>query len=170
MAYFTKYAYSQLSADPENSEKIAPSPETEADGTWIGTCVHSTTTRSTLPFDPAVEIALNPRFSVVALGLKSGQISFVSYPAHGEALLPPTVLQLPDISVRGKSGPVTCMEWTTDGYALAIGWENGWAVLSVGGRFLAWVIGTKGSSPWLQDKFMHGVSSLVGRYRSSNVS
>lgn len=31
-------------------------------------------------------------------------------------------------------GAVTCLEWTSDGYALAVGWERGWAIFTVGGR------------------------------------
>lgn len=33
------------------------------------------------------------------------------------------------------------MEWSSDGYALAVGWEKGWAIWSVGGRCLAWGFG-----------------------------
>jgi hypothetical protein len=29
------------------------------------------------------------------------------------------------------------MEWSSDGYVLAVGWEQGWAIFSVGGRCLA---------------------------------
>ena len=29
------------------------------------------------------------------------------------------------------------MEWTSDGYALAVGWERAWGVYSVGGRCVA---------------------------------
>jgi len=34
-------------------------------------------------------------------------------------------------------GPVTALEWTSDGYALAVGWERGWALYTVGGRCIA---------------------------------
>jgi hypothetical protein len=30
------------------------------------------------------------------------------------------------------------MQWSSDGYVLAIGWRNGWAIFSVGGRCLVW--------------------------------
>jgi hypothetical protein len=33
------------------------------------------------------------------------------------------------------------MEWSSDGYVLAVGWEKGWAVWSVAGRCLAWGFG-----------------------------
>jgi hypothetical protein len=98
-------------------------------------------------FDPAVDIALNVRFSVIALGLQSGEIHFISFPSYGDALVPPKTIQIPDIFLRGTSGRVTALEWTSDGYALAVGWEHGWAVISVGGRFLMWVVGERKSTP-----------------------
>lgn len=33
------------------------------------------------------------------------------------------------------------MEWSSDGYVLAVGWDHGWAVWSVAGRCLAWGFG-----------------------------
>ena len=38
-------------------------------------------------------------------------------------------------------GSVTTMEWSSDGYVLAVGWQAGWAIFSVGGRCLAWGFG-----------------------------
>jgi hypothetical protein len=29
------------------------------------------------------------------------------------------------------------MEWSSDGYVLAVGWKNGWGIFSVCGRCLA---------------------------------
>lgn len=29
------------------------------------------------------------------------------------------------------------MEWSSDGYVLAVGWDHGWGIFSVGGRCLA---------------------------------
>jgi RAB6A-GEF complex partner protein 1 len=37
------------------------------------------------------------------------------------------------------------MEWSSDGYVLAVGWQNGWAIFSVGGRCLAWGFGVEDS-------------------------
>ncbi|KAG8882584.1 hypothetical protein FRB97_008093 [Tulasnella sp. 331] len=62
-----------------------------------------------------------------------------------------------------NTGSVQTMEWTSDGYALAVGWEKGWSVWSVGGRCLCWAVGVEGgaSSARFDDKFMFGVSSLL---------
>lgn len=35
------------------------------------------------------------------------------------------------------------MEWSSDGYVLAVGWEHGWAIVSVGGRCLASAFGVE---------------------------
>jgi hypothetical protein len=36
-----------------------------------------------------------------------------------------------------SSGSVTAMEWSSDGYVLAVGWIHGWAIFSVGEQCLA---------------------------------
>ena len=55
------------------------------------------------------------------------------------------------------------MEWSSDGYVLAVGWEKGWAIWSVGGRCLAWGFGVEYEvdEERFQDAFMYGVQSLV---------
>jgi hypothetical protein len=76
------------------------------------------------------------------------------------------------------------MEWSSDGYVLAVGWQHGWAIFSVGGRCLAWGFGVEDSMDeerWriiyhfnfdrfslifastsrFQDSFMHGILDLV---------
>lgn len=146
-AYFTRYVQTQPSTELITEETQAQT-DPESDGTWLGSCMYPTSPDAPDPFDPAVEIALNLRFSVVALGLQSGEITFISFPSYGDPLVPPKVIQLPDISLRGTCGRVNALEWTSDGYALAVGWDHGWAVISVGGRFLTWVVGERKSSPW----------------------
>lgn len=57
------------------------------------------------------------------------------------------------------------MAWTSDGYALAVGYEHGWAVWTVGGRLNGWGMalaerdgeGGNGST----DGFNEGVVDLV---------
>lgn len=43
-------------------------------------------------------------------------------------------------------GSVTALEWTYDGYALAVGWERGWGIYTVGGRLVAWSGGVEGNA------------------------
>lgn len=64
---------------------------------------------------------------------------------------------------REGTGSVCTMEWSSDGYVLAVGWEKGWAVWSVGGRCLAWGFGVEYEVDEVRftDSFMYGVRSLV---------
>lgn len=48
----------------------------------------------------------------------------------------PQSIQIPKAFDK-ETGGVCSMEWSSDGYVLAVGWENGWAIFSVGGRCLA---------------------------------
>jgi hypothetical protein len=59
-------------------------------------------------------------------------------------------------------GAVRALEWSADGYVLACGWENGWAVWSVGGRCLACGMGMDQVGARFADAFMFGVDQLVG--------
>lgn len=60
---------------------------------------------------------------------------------------------------------------TSDGYALALGWEHGWAVWTVYGRLTAWAVGGDAGgaeggeqSPGFQDRFMNGIKELVSKH------
>lgn len=78
---------------------------------------------------------------------------------------------------------MTAMEWSSDGYVLAVGWTHGWAIFSVGGRCLASGFGVEDhidGDRWardltkclgtyichrFQDTFMHAVENLVSMIR-----
>jgi WD40 repeat protein len=55
----------------------------------------------------------------------------------------PQVLTVPNMYTHAPTGPVRTIDWSSDGYVLAVGWEHGWAVWSVAGRCLAWGFGTE---------------------------
>lgn len=59
------------------------------------------------------------------------------------------------------------MEWSSDGYVLAVGWEHGWAIFSIGGRCLASGFGVDDTidNERFQDAFMHGIKDLVSHCR-----
>ncbi|KAG8888127.1 hypothetical protein FRB98_008319 [Tulasnella sp. 332] len=113
----------------------------------------------------ATSAAINSKFSVVAVGARSGAIHIYPFPLSVSTPAPPhnphQTLSLP--AHWTNTGSVQTMEWTSDGYALAVGWEKGWSVWSVGGRCLCWAVGVEGgaSSARFDDKFMFGVSSLL---------
>ncbi|KAG2082817.1 RIC1-domain-containing protein [Suillus cothurnatus] len=54
------------------------------------------------------------------------------------------------------------MEWSSDGYVLAVGWTHGWAIFSLGGRCLASSFGVEDhiDGDRFQDAFMHAVENL----------
>ena len=52
------------------------------------------------------------------------------------------------------------MEWSSDGYVLAVGWDHGWAIWSVGGRCLAWSFGVEYEVD--EEKYVSPCTSLLG--------
>ncbi|KAK7694309.1 hypothetical protein QCA50_001491 [Cerrena zonata] len=148
---------------------------------WQGTCIHNIEVprwvqkrRQPDPEDPsayepayneprrAEVIAINAKFSLVATGTHGGTVEYANLPSQAGVLPKPQVLQIPNLYNREKAGAVRMMEWSSDGYVLAVGWENGWAVWSVGGRCLAWSFGVEYDvdEERFQDTFMYGVRDL----------
>ncbi|KAM5532186.1 hypothetical protein V8D89_014142 [Ganoderma adspersum] len=146
---------------------------------WHGTCVHHIDpprwVQKRRQVDPgdvvgyayneprrAMAVALNPKFSLVAVGTYNGTVEFTSFPSSDGAVPTPQVLQIPNMYAREGTGSVCTMEWSSDGYVLAVGWEKGWAVWSVGGRCLAWGFGVEYEvdEDRFTDSFMYGVGSL----------
>ncbi|KAG9314607.1 RIC1-domain-containing protein [Chiua virens] len=109
----------------------------------------------------AVEVAVNARFSLVAVGTYSGSIEFTAFPSPEGPTPKPQIIDVPNPNNHPR-GQVCAMEWSSDGYVLAVGWECGWATLSVGGRCLASGFGVddRVDSGRFQDAFMHGVKDL----------
>jgi hypothetical protein len=148
---------------------------------WQGTCVYTfepprwvQKRRRVEPSDDASAYdeprratcaTLNGRFSLVAVGTHGGGVLLAGLPAREGVPPPPESLALPAgmLGVR-ETGAVQCMEWSADGYVLAVGWKRGWALWSVGGRCLASSFGADDhqmDADKFQDAFMHGVRRLV---------
>ena len=141
---FHEQKTSRLSEDLNSQATASTSGSEEVEGQWSGTCIHplqKPTTGGEL-VSKAVCIAINVKFSIIAIGLEAGAVRLSNFPLHGKPPDQQQHLVVPDVMARGKTGNVTAMEWTSDGYAVAVGWEHGWAVISVGGRFLASTVGT----------------------------
>ncbi|KAG6381430.1 RIC1-domain-containing protein [Boletus reticuloceps] len=109
----------------------------------------------------AVEVAVNARFSLVAVGTYSGTIEFTAFPSPEGPAPTPQIIDVPDPYNR-PLGQVSTMEWSSDGYVLAVGWEHGWAIFSIGGRCLASGFGVDDvvDNDRFQDAFMHGIRDL----------
>ncbi|KAI0724240.1 RIC1-domain-containing protein [Cerioporus squamosus] len=146
---------------------------------WHGTCIHHVEPprwvqkrKQVEPGDVsayayneprrAMAIALNPKFSMLAIGTFNGAVEFTSFPSLDGVVPKPQVLHIPNMYAREGTGSVCTMEWSSDGYVLAVGWEKGWAIWSVGGRCLAWGFGVEYEvdEERFQDAFMYGVRSL----------
>ncbi|WVQ95249.1 hypothetical protein IAU59_002344 [Kwoniella sp. CBS 9459] len=89
--------------------------------------------------DWAEQVAVNPRFGLVAIGLASGKINIVSLPPWpAKPRLSHTLDLRLSANLRSSPGGVTSLAWTGDGYCLAAGYERGWAAWSMGGRLGGW--------------------------------
>lgn len=137
----------------------------------------------------AVEVAANSRFGLVAVGttgcvwMREQSLTFAAAPCISclflrilpslvyrtawTCTLLPILVRLLDVhhpqltqSIAASSpGPVTSLAWTSDGYALAVGYTHGWAVWSVGGRLGGW--GMADGADKKVETFMRGVKQLV---------
>ncbi|CDO70231.1 hypothetical protein BN946_scf184942.g31 [Trametes cinnabarina] len=119
---------------------------------WHGTCIHHV--------DPPRWV--QKRKQVDPGDIASGTVEFTNFPSVDGVVPKPQVLQIPNMYARDGTGSVCTMEWSSDGYVLAVGWEKGWAVWSVGGRCLAWGFGVEYEvdEERFKDAFMYGVRSL----------
>lgn len=63
-------------------------------------------------------------------------MEFANFPSQGGVTPKAQTVEVPNPYNR-PTGPVSTMEWSSDGYVLAVGWKHGWAIFSVGGRCLA---------------------------------
>lgn len=66
----------------------------------------------------------------------SGTLEFKNFPSQEGVVPKSQVIEIPNPFHR-RTGEVCALEWSSDGYVLAVGWTYGWGVFSVGGRCLA---------------------------------
>ncbi|KAI0035243.1 RIC1-domain-containing protein [Vararia minispora EC-137] len=179
-AYFVQLAEVPLSKpNPSNADAYVNSPPLEglSGAQWHGTCIHDVEiprwvqkrpapAPGTAPADfelprRALHVAVNVRFSLVAVGTLSGIVELANFPTSGR---PPAAQQLaiPRSYSAAARGAVCSMEWSSDSYVLAVGFERGWAIWSVAGRCLAWSFGyaDQVDESRFQDVFMSGVRDL----------
>ncbi|KAF8649858.1 hypothetical protein AX16_005620 [Volvariella volvacea WC 439] len=147
---------------------------------WQGTCVHNFDTpkwvQKQRQLDPdqvdadrkvydeprrAVTVAVNGKFSLIAIGTNGGGVEFTNFPSQNGIIPKSHSIQIPNPYQR-PTGEVCAMEWSSDGYVLAVAWKHGWGIISVGGRCLACCFGVEDAvdEARFQDAFMYGVRSL----------
>ncbi|PWZ00713.1 RIC1-domain-containing protein [Testicularia cyperi] len=118
------------------------------------------------PDQRCTTVSVNAKFSLIAVGLEDGTVAVYNYRAFGR-----TPIMSHTMSVRHAlkstasyltTGSVQSLSWTSDGYALAVGWDRGMAVWSTYGKLMCctlredWELASKHFS----DAFMFGARSL----------
>ncbi|TFK36804.1 RIC1-domain-containing protein [Crucibulum laeve] len=148
---------------------------------WYGTCIHNfesprwvqkrrridpdtpASDRDRIYEEPrrATAVALNEKFSLIAIGTHGGELEFTNFPLK-EGLAPKSDSVVIPNPYNRRTGPICAMEWSSDGYVLAVGWKYGWGIFSVGGRCLGCDFGVEDSidEAKFQDTFMNGVRGL----------
>ncbi|KAJ3810378.1 hypothetical protein F5876DRAFT_65684 [Lentinula aff. lateritia] len=114
-------------------------------------------------FEPrrALRIAINVKFSLIVVGMLGGGIQYTTFPADEGAAPTSQQIEIHNPFNR-QTGPVCSMEWSLDGYVLAVGWQHGWGLFSVGGRCLVSGFGVEDvDEQKFQDTFMNGVLNLA---------
>lgn len=112
--------------------------------------------------DKAVRVEVNGRLGWVSIGTASGMVHIVILPPHPRrARFSHTFDLKHSANLRFSPGAVTSLEWTRDGYALAVGYERGWAVWSMGGRLGGWGAEALADEEAWPDSFMNGAKALV---------
>ncbi|KAJ3885220.1 hypothetical protein GG344DRAFT_82968 [Lentinula edodes] len=118
---------------------------------WMGTCIHHFETprwvqkqrrvepeeHGSVYFEPrrAVRLAINAKFSLIASFFIRGGIQYTTFPADEGAVPTSQQIEIHNPFNR-RTGRVCSMEWSSDGYVLAVGWQHGWGLFNVGGRCL----------------------------------
>jgi hypothetical protein len=69
-----------------------------------------------------------------------GEIQFTNFPSE-EGVIPKSQKIQVTNPFNKPTGEVTALEWTSDGYILAVGWKHGWGIISVGGKCIVADIG-----------------------------
>ncbi|KAK4959381.1 WD40 repeat protein [Elasticomyces elasticus] len=94
--------------------------------------------------EAAVKVAVNARFSLIAVGTASGNVEIYTVKNYS-GNIPLSHKHMLQTSFA-TSGRLTSLAYSPDGYALFVGYERGWALWSVYGKALA--------SSWSCDRAM----------------
>jgi len=127
---------------------------------WLGTCIHdfhtprwvqkqrwiepdSDVTHLVKPYVEsrrATCVAINSKFSLIAIGTCAGAFHLTNFPSEMGVVPKSQKIEIPSMFSK-PTGEVTALDWSSDGYVLAVGWEQGWGIFSVGGKCLAFGVG-----------------------------
>ncbi|CAO3613910.1 unnamed protein product [Cunninghamella echinulata] len=142
---------------------------------WSGCCLHGDNFD---PIDEATCVAINARFSLIAVGTKSGTIyvysvhNYTNTPQLSHKMQLPTVLMTKNNGTnqhqKENLGAIQSLAWTLDGYALSAGFSGygGLAIWSVYGALLCSmddledIIDVDDDSPSLQDLYTQHINNM----------
>ncbi|CAG8764978.1 16404_t:CDS:2, partial [Cetraspora pellucida] len=110
---------------------------------WTGYCFHASGDLEPAPNHRATCLAINAKFSLIAVGTEGLVYLIDIYVLAKKRFLVSKVFimyfgyHILNDDAPISAGSVTSLAWTSDGYAIAVGWQNeGMAVWSVYGRLL----------------------------------
>ncbi|KAI1824236.1 RIC1-domain-containing protein [Xylaria intraflava] len=109
---------------------LSAQPTSEADPKKLfkGYCFHTPST----PDQYAIRAVVNARFSLIAVACVDGSIHVYSARDYA-GNIPPSHVHRATVS-SSRSGRLTTLSYSPDGYCLFAGYENGWASWSVFGK------------------------------------
>ncbi|EPQ26600.1 uncharacterized protein PFL1_05921 [Pseudozyma flocculosa PF-1] len=111
-------------------------------------------------------VSINARFSLIAVGLQDGTIAVYNYRAAGRTPTPSHTLSvrqaLKSTASYLQTGAVRSLSWTSDGYALAVGWDKAVGVWSTYGKLMGCSLREdwETASKHFSDSFMFGARDL----------
>ncbi|KAG0941132.1 hypothetical protein G6F32_008538 [Rhizopus arrhizus] len=143
-----------------NSENKGLSPTaTNHRMQWSGVCFHGK--EQTHLEDKATSVSINSKFSLIAVGTRSGVVYVYSTQSH---TTPPVLSHKLQLTTWKKSvGSVSSLCWTSDGHAISVGYkEQGLSIWSVYGSmlFASNELDEASEEENLKDTYMKGVRSL----------
>ena len=123
---------------PTNTKTSPSMPTYEKQLAWVGTCFHK---EGSKVFDKATTVAVNAKFSLIAVGTEKGVVYVYSAQNYSSTPVLSHTLVLTSWSSQSTAGSannsVESLDWTSDGYAIAVGFrKRGLAVWSVFGGLL----------------------------------
>lgn len=126
---------------------------------WSGTCFYGK--GETSLENKATNVAINSKFSLIAVGTRSGTVYVYSAQSYSTSPVLSHKLQL--TSWRKSMGPVSFLSWTSDGYAISVGYEEcGMSTWSVYGNmlFTSSELEEISNEENLKDTYMKGIQHL----------
>ncbi|KAG9303646.1 hypothetical protein G9A89_018543 [Geosiphon pyriformis] len=143
-----------------NEQPLSPAGSKSLPIYWAGFSFHGGNQQELPSSLRATCIAINAKFSLLAVGTECGIVHIYFAKNYNGS-----------IHLSHKLCPVTSIAWTSDGYAVAIGWrDEGLAVWSVYGRLLMTTLNEDGPQSLhdnFQDLFLLGIDNLfwsIGDY------